>query len=267
MSRNEVIKVICPVELQFLRPIIVPSLIRIGNNSDGGYALDLMAIKNVDSFLSLGLGENWTFESTVFSINSKASLDVYDDTVSLSFFFNKSIKGFIKFLLLRDSKSDFLARLDRLISYYFFWLRESGTKHHRVRITRENFEHVLLSYPKTKALGLKVDIEGSEWEILNLISNQRLMFEFLIIEFHDFDKHEDELRNFLIEMADEFVVGHLHANNFEGLGANGFPKVFEITLLRAKNVQNISKRRDELPLFGLDTPNAKNRPDFRITFE
>ncbi len=199
-------------------------------------------------------------------MNPGASIDVYDNTVSLFFFAVKAFKGFVKLILLRDSISNFVARLKRLKSYYFFWVKKSGNQHRNLRITMESFERILLSYPKDKTLGLKVDIEGSEWEILNLIFENRSRIEFLLIEIHDFDKHQDALNKFLSEITDELVLCHLHANNFEELGTNGFPKVFEITLISTRNVSVSNEFRNELPISGLDVPNSKNRPDFRILF-
>lgn len=263
---GQFIEITCPRNLFFIRPVVDNSLLRIGNKADGGYVISLNAIKQTQTFLSLGLGENWSFESAVSKINPTAPIDVYDDTVSFGFFLKTVIKGLIKFVFFQDSKSNFLARLYRLKSYYTFWVKESANKHHRVRITKQSFNEILLKYPKEMALGIKIDIEGSEWEILDLITRHQEMIEFMLIEIHDFAAHQRELNAFLGEVADSFTLSHLHANNFEGLGLNGFPKVFEITLIRKSGISAPEEFRKELPILGLDVPNARNRPDFRIKF-
>lgn len=263
---NDSVYVKCPTELLFLAPKIVADLCRIGNRTDGGYAMTIAAINNSKAFLSLGLGENWSFEEAISQINPKAPIDIYDDTVSLSFFIRKALNGFVKLSLLRESKSNFFARVLRLKSYILFWSRGSKNTHHQIRISEESFKRVLSEYPIDAKIGLKVDIEGSEWGILNLISEDQSKFEFLLIEIHDFDRHVDELRKFLSNLAESFIIAHLHANNFEALGSNGFPKVFEITLLRATNIVTSEEYRKVLPIPGLDAPNAKNRPDFLIEF-
>lgn len=51
----------CPRELNFLRPRVISGLSRIGNITDGGYALTTSALSESSHFLSLGLGENWSF--------------------------------------------------------------------------------------------------------------------------------------------------------------------------------------------------------------
>ena len=263
---NDFIGVACPTELKFLQPVIIEDLCRIGNLADGGYAMSMSAIHGSDAFLSLGLGENWSFESVVSEINPNATIDIYDDTVSLFFFIRKVFNGLVKLVLLRDSKSNFVARFERLREYYSFWLKNSKNTHHQVRINKDSFKRVLSGYSIKTMIGLKVDIEGSEWEILDLISADSSRFEFLLIEIHDFDKHVEQLRKFISDMAGSFVIAHLHANNFETLGSNGFPKVFEITLLRKENLIGFGEFRKVLPIRELDVPNAKNRPDFVITF-
>ena len=43
------------------------------------------AIERSEVLLSLGLGENWSFEKAFMEINKTASIDIYDHTVSLRF--------------------------------------------------------------------------------------------------------------------------------------------------------------------------------------
>jgi len=263
---NNQIRVQCSKELIFLRPIVIKELSRIGNVTDGGYALTTSTISKSSHFLSLGLGENWSFENAVRKVNPHAPIDIYDHTVSLTFFTRKALKGIVKFVLGRDSVSNLKSRLKRLKHYFIFWNRSDLNRHHQVRITREVFQEVLSKYPLDSRIGLKVDIEGSEWEILESVAQEKGKFEFILLEVHSFDQHEARLRKFLRDIQDLFVLSHLHANNFEPLGGNGFPKVFEITLLKKTEVTSSMEYRQKLPVEGLDAPNAKNRPDFHISF-
>lgn len=256
----------CPAELEFLQPVVVSNLRRFGNAADGGYALSLIALTSSDFILSLGLGEDWSFESEISRVNPQARIDTYDDTVHLTFFAIKVLKGLAKFLLLRDSRANLKARLKRLTGYIQFWHVVPTHKHHRIHISAISFEEILTRYPKQSRIGLKVDIEGSEWEILKLITEKQSLFEFILVEIHDFDYHVNELREFIGSLNDDFVFAHLHANNFGALGVNGFPKVFELTFLRTSNAHTIGTKRKQLPVPEFDTPNAKNRPDFIINF-
>jgi hypothetical protein len=263
---SDSIKVACPSELNYLRPQIVHDLTRIGNFKDGGYAVPISSILDTKSFLSLGLGENWSFEKNVSEINSKAKIDIFDHTVSANLFLLKFIKGFIKYLILKDSYENLRSRLNRLCDYFSFWRRNPRNTHHKIRIDRESFKYALSNYPKENLIGLKIDIEGAEWDILDLIIENKSRFEFILLEVHDFNLHENELKTFINCLTEDFLLAHLHANNFEGLGTNGFPRVFEITLLKRKVEFHQEGHRSQLPVVGLDAPNAKNRPDFVINF-
>jgi hypothetical protein len=264
MSEN--IRVSCPNELLFLRPQEVKELCRVGKHSDGGYALCKEAVMNSNHFISLGLGEDWSFERAISEMNPTATIDIYDHTISMAFFVIKAIKGSVKFFIGQDSKSNYFARLKRLVDYCKFWQISSKHHHHKVRISRQSFEKIISDLPEGKLVGLKVDIEGSEWGILETISKEQSRFEFALIEIHDFDGHEDNLREFINDLSESFILAHVHANNFEALGSNGFPSVFEISLLRSTSITPTGTLRSQLPVIGLDAPNAKNRPDFVIHF-
>lgn len=266
LNVGDVIQVDCSKGFSYLRPVIFGDLCRIGNSTDGGYALTKNALLHSKYFLSLGLGENWSFESAIREGNLSSPIDIYDHTVSLAYFTRKALKGIVKFVLLRDSFINLKSRFRRLNQYFIFWNSSSLNQHHQVQITRKIFKKVLSRYPADSRIGLKVDIEGSEWEILELVAQERKKFEFVLLEIHDFDQHEAELEKFLNDVQDFFVLSHLHANNFESLGSNGFPKVFEITLLKKSEAPSSPKYRQVLPVEGLDSPNAKNRPDFHINF-
>jgi hypothetical protein len=238
----------------------------MGNSADGGYAITSDALSNSDRFLCLGLGENWSFERDIHQAYPKARIDIYDDSVDLYFFSVKAVRGLLKYFLMRETLANVKARFARLRHYIQFWIKINTNNHHKVRVTQSSFQEILASYPAKTRIGLKIDIEGSEWEILKLIQLNQSRFEFILIEIHDFDCHVNDLREFLIGTRDNFVNAHLHANNFEKTGNNGFPKVFELTLIREYNTVNTGLNRTRLPVSSLDLPNAKNRPDFIIEF-
>jgi hypothetical protein len=200
-------------------------------------------------------------------INPNAAIDIYDDTVSLSFFATKAIKGLVKFLCLKDSLSNLRSRFTQLADYYKFWHQSPRNVHHKMRITKNSFCEIISSYSPEVRIGLKVDIEGSEWEILEQLAQNKSRFEFVLIEIHHFEDHEIELREFLATLDNDFVLAYLHANNFEHVGRNGFPRVFELTLLRKANARATGGNRQTLPVPNLDVPISKNRPDFQISFD
>ena len=68
-------------------------------------------------------------------------------------------------------------------------MMNSRNKHHQIRIDETSLSAALSRHKNSNLIGLKVDIEGSEWEILNLIAENQDRFQFLLIGIHDFDKH------------------------------------------------------------------------------
>lgn len=263
---TETITIKCPKNLYFLQPFECSELSRVGNASDGGYLLPRSQIDGIQHLISLGLGENWTFESELALLNPKLTIDIYDDTVSLKFFLAKAFKGVVKFLLGKDSFKNVSSRIERLRMYIKFWKFEKNNKHLHVRISRESFHSISTSLMQESRYGIKIDIEGSEWEILSDLATVQSSFEFIILEIHDFDEHVSELNEFLNSIQDCFKLIHLHANNFGGIGKNGFPNVFEIVLIRDRGLVNLRNKRELLPVLGLDIPNARNRPDYQIEF-
>ena len=263
---TETIIIKCPKHLYFLQPFECSELSRVGNASDGGYLLPRSYIDGIQHLISLGLGENWTFESELASLNPDLSIDIYDDTVSLQFFVIKSIKGIVKFLFGKESFSNMASRIRRVRMYLKFWMLNKQNKHLHVRISRESFHSISTSLKPESRYGIKIDIEGSEWEILRDLAIVKSSFEFIILEIHNFDEHVSELNEFLNTIQDCFRLIHLHANNFGEIGKNGFPNVFEIVLIRDRGLVKLRNKRELLPVSGLDIPNAKNRPDYQIEF-
>jgi hypothetical protein len=262
----ETIFIKCPKDLQFLQPFECSELSRVGNASDGGYLLPRPYIDRIQHLISFGLGENWSFESELASLNPNLSIHVYDNTVSLQFFATKAIKGIVKFLMGKESFSNVISRIRRLVTYFRFWIFNRKNKHLHLRISQESFHSISGAINQDSSYGIKIDIEGSEWEILRDLETVQNSFEFMILEIHDFDNHVNELNEFLTAIQASYKLIHLHANNFGDIGKKGFPNVFEIVLIRDRGLVNLTNKRQHLPISGFDIPNAKNRPDYQIEF-
>jgi hypothetical protein len=115
--------------------------------------------------------------------------------------------------------------------------KNSRNKHHPIRISGASSNTALSGFDNSEVFGFKVDEKCSEWEILNLITGNRDRFEFLLLEIHDVDRNVEQLKDFLRDLSGQLIRAHPHANNFETLGSNGHPRVFEITLLRRQVTQ------------------------------
>jgi hypothetical protein len=250
--------------LGVIRPYVFEHLVRIGNVGDGGYVIPLEVSENIESLYSLGLGENWSFESEISKINPKIEIKTFDHTVNLQFFIILVAKGIAKFILFRCDIKEVVKRFKKFQLYLDFWVSNKNNTHYKIKISRDNIAE-LLSECAFKKMALKIDIEGDEYSCLQTIKDQISQLELLIVEFHDVGKNYLAFSELLSNLKNDFNIAHIHANNFEGITNLGLPQVLEMTFVN-KRYEHRGELRVRLPLENLDFPCAKNREDFHIIF-
>jgi hypothetical protein len=108
-------------KLNYLTPIKVDKLIRLGNNKDGGYVVSKLAVKKTDTLISLGLGDNFTFEKDFLYHRKLANIFVYDHTVNYFFFYKKIFKTFKRIFYFKANIFDLFNKVINLLEYYFFF--------------------------------------------------------------------------------------------------------------------------------------------------
>ena len=211
-------------------------LIRVGGNTDGSYLIpDLLS--EINFCFSPGVGKISEFELELKSKGIKSFLADYsvDGPVAdnLYNFQKKYIKSY---------ESDNSITFDK-------WI-ESSVKE------------------KEKNFLVQMDIEGSEYEVINSVSEKNLKrIKILIIEFHhlEFLSNEVFLENFqstLKKIANYFEISHIHPNNCCGISKIKnvtFPNVLEITFLN-KDFVKIKDKVNKLP-HELDIKNVASKKD------
>lgn len=171
-----------------LKPISNYSLVRFGDNKDGGYLL-ADCIKESSQVFSIGVGDNTSFDEAiseivmcVFMIDH--SVDIYPKRPNITFIKKKLVPN-VTDSSLEISLSQLCGELDN-------------------------------SNPTI----LKMDIEGSEWAILESTEQAILQkFDQIVIEFHGFlDKAKQGqlhiIRTVLAKLLQDFEVVNTHANNY-----------------------------------------------------
>eukprot|EP00928_Gymnodinium_smaydae_P016497 TRINITY_DN16196_c0_g1_i1.p1 TRINITY_DN16196_c0_g1~~TRINITY_DN16196_c0_g1_i1.p1 ORF type:complete len:324 (-),score=83.16 TRINITY_DN16196_c0_g1_i1:98-1069(-) len=110
---------------------------------------------------------------------------------------------------------------------------------------KELLQHTARDKASEGALLMKMDIEGSEWDIFEHETPATLSkFSQLIVEFHwlhDSEKHASFLKAVRNLLDADFRVVHLHGNNYGSMyrfGGESIPDVLEITFVR-----NAAKRK------------------------
>jgi len=116
---------------------------------------------------------------------------------------------------------------------------------------------------------LKIDIEGSEWDVFSAATASELLtFSQIICEFHGFQFVEDDqfyekVINVLSKIASLFHVIHVHGNNYCPmflLGGVAFPSLLEVTYVNVRRCEFVECK--EIFPTPIDAPNNSTRPDF-----
>ena len=115
-------------------------------------------------------------------------------------------------------------------------------------------------------VGLKVDIEGDEYKIINDIIKNSKKINFLIIEFHQIEIKNKTFIDNAKKITEFFDIVHLHGNNHEKVMKDGFPDVLEITFVNKNNNLDYVNFPKNFPIDDLDFPNNPFKADIDIKF-
>ena len=259
----------------FLKPHYVSKdeLVRVGSLDDGGYVVPLLNIKDSEILISLGISDNWDFEKD-FSKISNAKILAYDDSINLEYWINRFKKDLVKFLKLKIFKPRKLYKMFQYIDFLLFFKKNKNNKFFLKRVGNGknsiNFEEINLNELKDNdQVFLKIDIEGSEYEILDQIVSIKKKIQGIVIEFHEVTSNLDKIKNFLKAIEDDLKLVHIHANNYSLKEFDQFPDAIELTISNIKKLSNKehgTSESHEYPLEGLDFPNSKRSPEIKIIF-
>ena len=218
-------------------------ILRFGSDFDGGYYL-LGNIANSDSVISLGIGNNVTFEKDLSNIVESQML--YDHTIQ--------------------------ELPEKITNATFFKIGISSTDSQGFYTLKQCIE----LFPPNKNLILKIDVEGDEWEVFANSSIEDLMrFKQIAVEFHNLHNIDDsvffdKVKSALENLRRNHVVISVHANNwspFEIVTKVPFPDVIEVTYLR-KDLLNTNRfaQKDFRPFNNPNNPNNPNNFDIQLSF-
>jgi hypothetical protein len=205
------------------------NIIRIGSIDDGGYYITSETILKADMLFSGGISSNVEFEYDIFRFNKNIKIIMVDPTVSvLKLFF----KGLLRFLFFKKNKVRYL--FNTLIFKHLLdsgrcwhinkWLTSSKTILD-VLNGNENFRNY-------KQIILKLDIEGSEFELLNEIKENLDFFSCMVFEFHNMDKNGQIVYEFIQNCSSKFDLISIDQNPSGGFYDFKRPKNIELTLIK-----------------------------------
>lgn len=214
---------------------------RLGINEDGGY---IIAILNgsYDFYISAGVSSEESFSRDFIELYNmnKSNCAAFDGTINKYpteytdkiFFYKRNISAF---------KSNKTSNLN-----YF----------------TDNYNDIFL----------KMDIEGSEYEWLNVLNESQLnKFKQIVIEFHGINDDSwntslsDKIKCFEKLSSTHYPV-HIHGNN-NGTLTGKIPDTVEITYIRKNEmIYELELNKQTLPTINLDFPNNLNKKDFDLNF-
>ena len=230
------------------------SLIRLGKNNDGGYLVGKKTILESEILISLGIGDDWSFESDFLKINNQSKIIMYDRyPLAQNYFLKESIKSFLTI--------DFKKTLFNIKKFNESKIFFSNNKVKKRLIRYKSLDKIFQDEKINGKVFLKIDIEGSEYRILQDIFRHKHLICGLVIEFHDIDFHQQDLKNFIENL--DLNLTHVHANNASVLDLDGNPTCLELTF--EKNPDAIGDVA-EIPN-ALDQKNLSNVADHLIIFK
>ena len=243
--RNEIMKIKLPSELLWLCPIEVDDLIRLGRNTDGGYVTPRSVVEHADGLLSLGLGNDWSFDESWHQLKPNDPIHMYDG-VSWAFL---------------DSSTHTLCE-------EFF----TGNKvYYKEHVYPDELSHgtsfeIALERLGGKNIFLKMDIEGSEVPIMPNILAARDRIIGITLELHHINRQRDQFKKIVDDLKQYYKIVHIHGNNSTGLREQGLTNCFELTFVRNDLIPG-NKLRYQIFLEDLDYSNLPDSDDYEYYFE
>ena len=141
--------------------------------NDGGYILSKNLTKNLNLLISFGISDNWDFEKHLHKLTN-CFVEAYDDSINTNFWINRFKKDFIKFLCLKIFKPRKILNMFKYLDFLIFFKKEKNNFYlKKIGNSYSDdipFSEVIRKHKNKKNIFLKIDIEGSEYEILNEIT-------------------------------------------------------------------------------------------------
>ena len=219
---------------KIFQPFECNSLIRLGQDYDGGYIVNRHDVEKSNILISLGIRDDWSFEKDFSRINDCEiiSFDKESQVPRNDSFYVGNKKMIYKHIDLVDSE-DTIA-----------------------------FDEILKI--NSNKIFFKCDIEGKEYDILDLIISNSYKFSAICLEVHGMNnsKNFNKIINFITKIDQKLV--HVHPNNCSILGSMNIPDVLELTFTSSCNI----KYNPDLSLpHSLDMENCRGVSDYKMNFE
>ena len=260
-------------EYNFLIPYKVKKLIRFGRKFDGGYLVCSDATKQIDNLITLGVGDDISFEIDLENNNSLKMVHMYDYTVNHFLFIKIIFKYFRRLITFRTKIDNFTYSIKNYINFIKF-NNKKNVFLYKQKVVDEikskidtNLYNIFNKIKSSNNL-LKLDIEGSEYSIIEQIKKNSSNIKILIIEFHFIKNNKDLFINSVKKLLNNFDIIHIHANNYFNLENNDtFFEVLEITFVNKEINKYKKDLRYNFPIKDLDFECFPDRKKIEFSFQ
>jgi hypothetical protein len=263
--------------LRAFRPRQFPDRERMGRDRDGGYVLPRRLVTSSAALLSLGVEADWSFEEALLAISPALEVTCVDGTTGPEIIRARVLKDLRRVLKqLRLLRAIEIARgLGKPAAFRRFFARHTflklmvaGRPGPGLATLEELLAQVRGGDPARWVL-VKMDIEGSEYEVLAASRELWSRVAGLVIEFHELDRRWPQFEAEMTALLRHFHVAHVHGNNNNGcIPGTDVPLTLEITLVnKALCDGEPPPSADRYPLTGLDRPCKPRHPDLPVSFE
>lgn len=257
------------MELNELQPLRIGEMVRVGDKEDGGYVIPNYFRDSRLTLISIGLGDNWSFENQGKGIFFDRFISI-DHTVSFS-----SIVGrLLNRILTRNINLSNCLYFIKLIAQYLKTFKILRNSHIRKKLVSSNNKKVkneitldeCFSITGDKNVILKIDIEGDEYKIIEDVFRYTEKIELFIIEFHFTERQLHDFSTAISRLKEFFLLAHTHANNFDFVSVNGIPNTVELTFVN-KNIFNGNYDKiQNCPIIEIDYPCNPIKSDINLNF-
>ena len=247
-------------EFNLLLPLKVKNLLRLGRDYDGGYLVCEKTLKKCRNLITLGVGDDISFEIDFLKKISNSKIYLYDHTVSNLFFYKIIMKYFRRVITFRVLPKYLM---DSILKYLNFkkFIKKKNIKFFKKKIVQNvknlneiDLKNLINDIPENKNNLLEIDIEGGEYKIIDEVCSESPKIEMLIIEFHWINNNKKFFFECIKKLNINFQIIHIHANNYKKINPEDwFFNVIELTLINKKNVNLINPQyRYNFPIEDLD---------------
>lgn len=237
-------------DLIHLCPVSVPDLIRLGGKMDGGYLVPRLAVERAQGLLSFGLGDDFTFDQDWHALKPQDPIHMYDASVdqnNIKIRVNTNVRGQI------DIRSEYIN---------FF---KGSVKHFVEYIRPENFVEALDRLGVDQVF-IKMDIEGSEYALIDLFVEYHTKIVGIAMEWHDCANRNPKWHDAVKRLQQHFDIVHMHGNNHVTPDGEQIFGCMELTHIRRDLIATRELRR-QIYIPDLDYSNVYGWDDYEYYFE